>query len=230
VHTNITSERSSQPRDMVVESGVLLRIEHFQKRSRRSPRKSIDILSTSSRRKSGLCTAAFVMFCTILPAWSRYRCADDRGSRLIAHAAQGHAHELAIGRGARCSGPRKSCPRRAGPRAQDGARNLSTRCCTARYSTMRSFTFSSPSDPHQHFWRARCPSGSWCASSRHFHEPINVIAHHCPSADMGDIIFSLLSSPLAFFACLLRHAGAGDLLLKLGDLVATLVQSRRVSF
>ena len=43
------------------------------------------------------------------------------------------------------------------------------------------------------------------------------------SADIGDIILSLLSSAVGLLARLLRHAGLGDLLLELGDLVAALV-------
>ena len=63
----------------------------------------------------------------------------------VAHAAERHAHELAVGRACAIDWPSDVLPTPGGPtRQRIGAFSLSTRCCTARYSTMRSLTFSRP--------------------------------------------------------------------------------------
>jgi hypothetical protein len=52
---------------VVVEGVVLLRVEDLQQGGRSSTRKSVDILSTSSSRKTGLTVPAFFICCMIFP-------------------------------------------------------------------------------------------------------------------------------------------------------------------
>ena len=62
----------------------------------------------------------------------------------VTDAAQRHADELAVGRLGDRLAERGLADARGPTRQRIGALTLSTRCCTARYSTMRSLTFSRP--------------------------------------------------------------------------------------
>ena len=78
-------------------------------------------------------------------AWNRCRCGDGREFEIRrARRRQRHADELPIG--GLCDRLPSDGLAHAGraDQTKDGAFNLSTRLCTAKYSTMRSLTFSSP--------------------------------------------------------------------------------------
>ncbi|KAG1223048.1 hypothetical protein G6F68_020455 [Rhizopus microsporus] len=102
-------------------------------------------LSISSSRNSGLRTPPFDMFWPILPGmepmyvrrWPRI----SASSRTPPKAMRTNLRFVALA----MDWPREVLPTPGGPtRHRIGAFTLSTRCCTARYSRMRSLTFSRP--------------------------------------------------------------------------------------
>ena len=78
-------------------------------------------------------------------ASSRCRCGDGRGSRPRRARRPAPCARTCGWSRARSTGRARSCRRPGGRRGTGSAPcSLSTRCCTARYSRMRSLTFSSP--------------------------------------------------------------------------------------
>ena len=104
------------------------------------------ILSTSSSRNSGLRTPTFDMFCRILPGiepmyvrrWPRISASSRTPPRLMRTNLRPVALRDRLAERRLADAGR---PDEAQDRAPSG---WSTRCCTARYSTMRSLTFSRP--------------------------------------------------------------------------------------
>ena len=98
-----------------------------------SPRKSMPILSTSSSRNSGLRTRDLGH---VLQDLAGHRAdvgaamAADLG--LVAHAAERHAHELAVRSPSRSTGRARSCPRRAGRRGTGSAPSAGRRAAGPR--------------------------------------------------------------------------------------------------
>ena len=132
--------------DVVVdERVVLLRIEHLEQRRRRIAAEVLAHLVDFVEQEQRIAHADLGHVLQDLAghrADVRAAMAADLG--LVAHAAERHADELAAGRRA-IDWPSEVLPTPGGPtRHRIGAFSLSTRCCTARYSTMRSFTFSRP--------------------------------------------------------------------------------------
>ena len=94
VVTNITSERSARPQIVIHERRVLSPDRAPEKRRRRSPRKSIPILSISSSRKSRLTSRLAHRLDDLAGHRAGISCAGG-GFRFVAHAAGRHAHGLA---------------------------------------------------------------------------------------------------------------------------------------
>jgi hypothetical protein len=131
---------------VVVERRVLLRVEHLEQRRRRIAAEVlahlVDLVEQEER-------VGLLRLLHRLDDLAGHRAdigaavAADLG--LVAHAAQRHAHELAAGRLGDRLAERGLADAGRADEAQDRARAACwPRCCTARYSTMRSLTFSRP--------------------------------------------------------------------------------------
>ena len=133
--------------DVVVAEGVvLLRVEHFEQRRRRIAAEVrahlVDLVEQEQRVAARRPWSGSAGSC---PASSRCRCGGGRGSRPRRARRRAPCARTCGWSPARSTGRARSCRRREAPtRHRIGAFILSTRCCTARYSRMRSLTFSRP--------------------------------------------------------------------------------------
>jgi len=175
-----------------------------------------------------LCTAAFVMFCTDLAGQEPiYRAPMARISASSRTRAQGHTPRLAGCRARDASAPGSLAHAGRPTRPQDWARNLSTRCCTPRYSTMAPLHSLEPIVILKYpapLRALRCCSRIFWRASSHgtLHEPVNVVRTTVASLTWGHHLgaYSARRSP-----CRVPPSGMRRerFLLKLGDLVGHLV-------
>src|SRR5262249_49757182 len=201
---------------MVVEGVVLLGVEHFEQRRRRVAAEIrahlVDLVEQEQRVRS---------FGLAHPLNDPARHGADIGAPvaadlgLIVHAAEREAHEVAARPSTPPSEkrpksgpvalaidlPSEVLPTPAGPtRHRIGPVSLLARCCTARYSTIRSLTFSRPKwSLSRTSWASlrsflileRLAHGIDRSQSRELRTTVD-------SADIGDICRSFLSSWVAF--------------------------------
>ena len=131
---------------MIVEGVVLLGIEHFEQRRRRIAaevhRHLVDLIE---HEQADCACRPWTCSARCGPASNRCRCGDDRGFRLRRARRRATCARTCDSSRAQSTGRAKSCRR---PEVRPGTGSAPfiffTRCCTARYSTMRSLTFSRP--------------------------------------------------------------------------------------